>query len=172
MILSGKEIHERLNKDIFIKPFNKKQLNPNSYNVKLHNELLIYDAITLDMKKLLRTKTLKIPKDGLMLKPGILYLGRTHEFTETHNFVPMIEGRSSIGRLGLSVHITAGFGDIGFSGYWTLEISCVEPVIIYPFVEIAQLYYHTIQGEYDEYVSNKYQNNEGIQPSLIHKDFK
>ena len=64
------------------------------------------------------------------------------------NLVPMIEGRSSIGRLGIYIHVTAGFGDIGFSGYWTLEISVVQPVIIYPFVRIAQIYYHEIRGIY------------------------
>lgn len=83
----------------------------------------------------------------------------------------MIEGRSSIGRLGIFIHITAGFGDVGFSGYWTLEIFCIKPIIIYPNVEIAQLYYHTIDGDYEEYNSGKYQNNTDIQPSMLYKDF-
>ena len=83
----------------------------------------------------------------------------------------MIEGRSSIGRLGIFIHITAGFGDVGFSGYWTLEIFCIKPIIIYPNVEIAQLYYHTIDGDYEEYNSGKYQNNIDIQPSMLYKDF-
>ena len=83
----------------------------------------------------------------------------------------MIEGRSSIGRLGIFIHITAGFGDVGFSGYWTLEIFCIKPIIIYPNVEIAQLYYHTIDGDYEECNSGKYQNNTDIQPSMLYKDF-
>jgi deoxycytidine triphosphate deaminase len=58
--------------------------------------------------------------------------------------VPMLEGRSSTGRLGLFIHVTAGFGDIGFAGFWTLEIFCVQPVKIYPDVEICQIYYHDI----------------------------
>lgn len=66
------------------------------------------------------------------------------EYTETHKFVPMLEGRSSVGRLGISIHSTAGFGDIGFCGYWTLEISCVQPVRIYSGVDICQIYYHTV----------------------------
>lgn len=107
-----------------------------------------------------------------MLRPGQLYLGRTMEFTQTNNLVPMLEGRSSIGRLGLFIHITAGFGDVGFKGYWTLEISCIHPVRIYPGVEICQIFYHTIAGDFDLYSSAKYQNNQGIQPSLLYKEFQ
>lgn len=172
MILSGKEIKNRLNKDIFIEPFNEKQLNPNSYNLKLHNELLVYDENVLDMKKENKASKIIIPEEGLLLEPGKLYLGRTVEYTKTDKVVPMLEGRSSVGRLGLFIHITAGFGDVGFSGYWTLEIFCVQPIIIYPNVEICQIYYHDINGEYSKYNSGKYQNNEGIQPSLLFKDFK
>lgn len=171
MILSGKEIKRNLNKTIVIEPFNEKQLNPNSYNLCLHNELLIYQDPVLDMKKVHTTQTISIPSDGLILKPRTLYLGRTVEFTKTDAYVPMLEGRSSIGRLGLFIHITAGFGDVGFAGFWTLEIFCVQPIKIYPFVEICQIFYHTIEGDYIPYKSNKYQNNRGIQPSLLYKDF-
>ncbi len=172
MILSGLEIKKRLGEDIKIEPYNEKALNPNSYNLKLHNELLVYDCETLDMKKPNQTNKIIIPNDGLILEPGKLYLGRTYEYTETNNLVPMLEGRSSIGRLGLYVHVTAGFGDVGFKGYWTLEIHCVQPIKIYPFVEICQIYYHTIHGEYENYISGKYQNNKDIQPSLLYKDFE
>lgn len=171
MILSGKEIEKRLEQDIVIKPFSKKQLNPNSYNLRLHNELLVYQDNTLDMRKNNRTERIVIPEDGLILETGKLYLGRTIEYTETRNLVPMLEGRSSIGRLGLFIHVTAGFGDVGFCGYWTLEIFCVQPIKIYPGVEICQIYYHTIEGDYDPYKSGKYQNNTGIQPSLLYKEF-
>ena len=172
MILSGKEIHQRIGKDIIIEPFNISQLNPNSYNLKLHNELLVYENEILDMKSENSTKKITIPKDGFILEPGKLYLGRTIEYTRTESCVPMLEGRSSIGRLGLFIHVTAGFGDVGFSGYWTLEIFCVQPIKIYSDVEVCQIYYHTIQGDYEKYCSGKYQNNKGIQPSLLYKDFK
>lgn len=171
MILSGLEIKNRLGKDIIIKPYNEKALNPNSYNLKLHNELLVYNEQILDMKKNNTTNKIIIPQDGLCLEPGKLYLGRTEEYTATDNLVPMLEGRSSIGRLGLYIHVTAGFGDVGFKGFWTLEIHCVQPIKIYPFIEICQIYYHTIEGKYEEYSSGKYQNNEGIQASLLYKDF-
>jgi len=172
MILSGKEILKHIGKDIIIEPFDEKRLNPNSYNLTLANELLVYDNDILDMKKPNPASRIIIPEEGLILQPNKLYLGRTNEYTRTDRFVPMLEGRSSIGRLGLFIHITAGFGDIGFAGYWTLEIFCVQPVRIYPNVEICQIYYHDIKGEYDLYKSGKYQNNTGIQPSLLYKDFE
>ena len=172
MILSGKEIKKKLGKEIIIEPFNEKQLNPNSYNLRLHNELLVYDEAILDMKKENKVKRIFIPEDGLVLETGKLYLARTVEFTGTDKYVPMLEGRSSIGRLGLFIHVTAGFGDVGFQGFWTLEIFCVQPIKIYSGVEICQIYYHSIEGEYDEYCSGKYQNNQGVQPSLLYKDFE
>ncbi len=171
MILSGKEIFKKVGKDIIIKPFNSRQINPNSYNLKLHNKLLVYKNKKLKMKQKNETKTIIILKKGYLLKPGILYLGRTYEWTETHKFVPMLEGRSSIGRLGIFIHVCAGFGDVGFKGFWTLEITCIHPVTIYPFIEICQIYYHSIEGKYDEYKSDKYQDNTGVQPSLIYKEF-
>lgn len=172
MILSGREIKDQIGKDIFIQPFSDKQLNPNSYNLRLHNELIIYEEKILDMKKDNRSKKIIIPPEGLVLEPGKLYLGRTLEYTKTENYVPMLEGRSSIGRLGLYIHVTAGFGDVGFSGYWTLEIHCIQPIRIYTEVEICQIYYHTIQGDFEKYSSGKYQNNEGIQTSKLFKDFE
>lgn len=172
MILSGKEIKNRLNRDIIIEPFHERQLNPNSYNLRLHDELLIYENIELDMKRENRAQMIRIPEQGFLLEPGRLYLGRTIEFTETKKCVPMLEGRSSIGRLGLFVHVTAGFGDVGFAGFWTLEMFCVQPIRIYPGVEICQIYYHSIEGDFDTYAKGKYQNNKGIQPSLLYKDFE
>jgi|GEM_PF-4993 len=172
MILSGKEIRKKLDREIFIDPFNPEQLNPNSYNLRLHNELLVYEDTLLDMKKENKAKSLVIPEEGLILEPNKLYLGRTKEYTRTVNHVPMLEGRSSVGRLGLFIHVTAGFGDVGFSGYWTLEIYCIQPIKVYPGIEICQIYYHSIEGEYDKYSSGKYQNNTGIQPSLLYKDFE
>ena len=172
MILSGKLIKNKLGKEIVIEPFSENQLNPNSYNLKLHNELLVYEDFTLDMKKENKCQNLVIPEEGLILEPNKLYLGRTKEYTETDKFVPMLEGRSSVGRLGLFIHVTAGFGDVGFCGYWTLEIHCIQPIRIYADIEICQIYYHSIDNNYEKYSSGKYQNNKGIQPSLLYKDFQ
>ncbi len=132
----------------------------------------MYEKEELDMKKPNPVRQIEIPEEGLLLETNKLYLGRTVEYTKTSNLVPMLEGRSSIGRLGLFIHVTAGFGDVGFAGFWTLEIFCVQPIRIYPGVEICQIYYHAIEGDFDEYESGKYQNNTGIQPSLLYKDFE
>lgn len=171
MILSGEEIKNRIGGDICIEPFEPAHLNPNSYNLTLHNELLVYEEVVLDLKTPNRYRRLEIPEEGLVLGPNQVYLGRTVEHTETHNLVPMIEGRSSLGRLGLFVHVTAGFGDVGFRGYWTLEMFAVQPIRIYPGVQICQIFYHTLQGDVREYASSKYQNNRDIQPSLLYREF-
>jgi len=170
MILSGHQIRKNLGGNIVIDPYNEANLNPNSYNLTLHNELMTYEEVVLDMAKANRVRRISIPPEGLVLGPSQLYLGRTVERTETHELVPMIEGRSSVGRLGLFVHVTAGFGDVGFCGYWTLEMFAVQPVRIYPGVPICQIFYHEISGPITEYASEKYQNNRDIQPSLLFKE--
>ena len=173
MILSGKEIKKQVKEgSIAIDPFTDEQINPNSYNLRLHPDLLIYDNDILDMREKNSASPLVIPEDGLLLEPHKLYLGRTVERTSTDKYVPMLEGRSSVGRLGLFIHITAGFGDIGFDGFWTLEIFCVQPIRIYSGLEICQIFYHTIDGDFDLYRSKKYQSNKGVQPSMLYKDFE
>jgi dCTP deaminase len=170
MVLSGHEIRNRLGGDIVIDPFDESRLNPNSYNLTLHNELMVYEEVVLDMRRANRVRRLTIPPEGLTLNPNHLYLGRTVERTETRNLVPMIEGRSSVGRLGLFVHVTAGFGDVGFCGFWTLEMFAIQPVRIYAGVAICQIFYHDIHGSFTEYASDKYQHNTDIQPSLLFRE--
>ncbi len=175
MILSGNEIDRQVNAgNIRIDDYDAStRLNPNSYNLRLYNKLLIYKDTMLDMKKDNPAREVEIPETGLTLFPGTLYLGRTVERTFTDKYVPMLEGRSSVGRLGIYIHVTAGFGDIGFDGFWTLELSCVQPVIIYPDVEICQIYFHTLEGDPSmQYKSGKYQKNQGIQTSRLWMDFQ
>lgn len=172
MILSGLEIRRLMGNHIIIDPYREDRLNPNSYNLTLHNELAVYEEDILDMRQRPTLKTIPIPHDGIVLQPGTLYLGRTTEYTETHGFVPMLEGRSSVGRLGLFVHVTAGFGDVGFCGYWTLEITPIQPIRIYAGAEICQIFYHQILGDFVPYRSGKYQNNRGLQPSMLYKEFQ
>ncbi|GHU71248.1 dCTP deaminase [Clostridia bacterium] len=171
MILSGLEImKQRELGKIGIEPFEPKQVNPNSYNLRLNDRLLVYKDSILDMKKANETESIQIPQEGLVLEPGRLYLGRTLEQTWTDEYIPMLSGRSSLGRLGLHIHITAGFGDVGFKGYWTLELQCIQPIRIYPFVQICQIYYHVIVGDYILYTNGKYQGNTDVQPSLMYKE--
>lgn len=173
MILSGKEIKKQVDAgNIGIDPFNPDQLNPNSYNLRLADKIVYYDEHILDMKREEPFAEMLIPENGYVILPNKIYLARTVERTKTDKFVPMIEGRSSVGRLGVFVHATAGFGDVGFEGYWTLELSCVQPVVIYPNVEICQIYFHTLEGAYESYGrEGKYQNNQGIQTSKIWQEF-
>lgn len=171
MILSGSEIQQQIGKKIFIDPFDPSRLNPNSYNLTLHEDLMVYTDETLDMKKPVEVERFKIPADGLVLQPNRLYLARTAEKTETRGLVPMIEGRSSIGRLGLFVHVTAGFGDVGFRGFWTLEMFAVQPIRIYAGVEICQIFYHEIAGDnIIDYSGGKYHDNDDIQPSFLYRE--
>lgn len=115
------------------------------------------------------TIELTIPEDGLTLYPNTLYIGRTVERTSTDKFIPMINGRSSGGRLGISIHICAGFGDIGFDGTWTLEITAVEPVTIYPNAEIAQICYFNPSGKVGKLYRGRYYKQEDATASRFYK---
>lgn len=236
-MLSGLEIKKQIELgNIVISDFNEKQLNPNSYNIKLGKNLKIYakgtidpefvinmvkkefsdymdqfkeeyndyiinpdnilsddetskmkisledivkkeeelkdkylKEIALDPKKDNETIDIEIPEEGYVLLPGTLYLGETEEYTETYGFIPNIDGRSTTGRLGIEIHRTAGFGDNGFKGKWTLEITVTHPVIVYPGMEIGQLYYETIDGDTSMTYNGKYQNQEGVQAAKVDK---
>ncbi|MFK8114764.1 MAG: dCTP deaminase [Rubripirellula sp.] len=170
MLLSGQEIRERLDGTLRIDPFHPGRLNPNSYNLALHDELLIYEEVVLDAASPNRYRRIAIPPEGLTLQPNSLYLGRTVEYTETHDVVPMIQGRSSLGRLGLFINPGGSVGDAGYCGTWTLEMHCVQPVRIYPGMQICQIYYMQLHGECEEYCSDKYQNSRDIQPSLLYRE--
>jgi dCTP deaminase len=170
MILSGKEILEKLGTEIVISPFIESQLNPNSYNLTLHNELLLYTNSILDMKQENATEKITIGPQGFTMEPQQLYLARTTEYVRTDYYVPMLEGRSSVARLGLFVHVTAGLGNIGSSGYWTLELVAVHPIRIYAGVQICQIYFQQLSGQHETY-SSKYKDSKDIQPSYLYKEF-
>ncbi|MEO0445476.1 MAG: dCTP deaminase, partial [Verrucomicrobiota bacterium] len=128
-------------------PFRRACLGSNSYDVHLGANLARYTAAILDAKKHNEVEHFQIPEEGLVLTPGLTYLGVTQEYTETHAAVPFLEGKSSVGRLGIDIHATAGKGDVGFSNYWTLEISVTQPVRVYAGMPIGQLIYFEVQGE-------------------------
>lgn len=157
-MLTGDRILQAIDEgDITITPFDKSRINPNSYNLTLNPELLVYSDEILDFKKKNNTKKLQIPESGLVLYPNTLYIGRTNEKCGTDKFIPLLNGRSSVGRLGICIHITAGFGDIGFDGTWTLEITVVKPVRIYPNIEICQVSYLTPYGDRSIQYAGRYQ---------------
>jgi dCTP deaminase len=156
MILSDKKILEEIKKkNIVVQPFNVANMGGNSYDVHLSENFAQYISKTLDAKKHNKIKHFKIPKTGYVLKPGKLYLGATLEYTESHKHVPFLEGKSSTGRLGIDIHATAGKGDVGFCGYWTLEISTSIPVRIYPNMPIGQLIYYKVEGKVDRLYHKK-----------------
>lgn len=117
MILTdGQILKEIEKKSIVIEPFDRANLGVNSYDVHLGKRLAVYKEQELDAKKNNAIEVFDIPEEGFVLQPGELYLGVTQEYTETHNHVPFLEGKSSTGRLGISIHATAGKGDVGFKG--------------------------------------------------------
>ena len=235
-MLSGLEIKRQIELgNIKIEPFNEKQLNPNSYNIKLGKHLKVYEAanygldyietkvnemmkqhideyqkvcedigtveefteesnrkhdaflenlyqkrcdyankllreISLDPKKDNPVIDIEIPEEGYILRPGVLYLGTTEEYTETIGLIPNIDGRSTTGRLGIEIHRTAGFGDNGFKGKWTLEITVTHPVIVYAGMEIGQIYYEEINGDSSMTYNGKYQNQKDTEQAKVDKE--
>lgn len=148
MILTDSQILESIERgEIVIDPFIPSALGTNSYDVHLGEHLAVYTEDVLDAKKHNPVRHFDIGPDGFVLQPGELYLGVTQEYTETHKAVPFLEGKSSVGRLGIDIHATAGKGDVGFCNTWTLEISCTKPVRIYSGMPIGQLIYFTIDGD-------------------------
>ncbi|SFH12797.1 dCTP deaminase [Pontibacter chinhatensis] len=156
MILSDKQILEEMEKGaILVEPFDRSCLGTNSYDVHLGRYLACYVDEVLDARKHNQIEVFEIPEEGYVLQPGRLYLGVTLEYTETHAHVPFLEGKSSVGRLGIDIHATAGKGDVGFCNTWTLEISVSQKVRIYYGMPIGQLIYFEVKGGIENYYNKK-----------------
>jgi dCTP deaminase len=151
---------------IKVEPFRRECLGTNSYDVHLGKTLALYEDKVLDAKKHNKIKTFEIPEEGFVLMPDTLYLGVTAEYTETLAHVPFLEGKSSVGRLGIDIHATAGKGDVGFCNYWTLEISVKQPVRVYAGMPVGQLIYFVVKGDvltpYNVKGSAKYNDKQPI----------
>ena len=179
MILTDKQIlHEMKEGTIVIRPFKRKFLGSNSYDVHLGSWLAMYKDEILDAKKHNKVNYFRIPSEGLILVPSKLYLGVTEEYTETHRHVPFLEGKSSIGRLGINRFACDSLGfDIGFCNTWTLEISVRQPVRVYAGMPIGQLIYFEVSGDvqvpYSRKKGAKY-NKRTVKPveSMMWKNFK
>lgn len=165
MILTDKDIlNEIAIGGIDITPFNRERLGSNSYDVTLGDTLGKYSNIPLDPKR--ENNFFSSKFSDYVIRPNELVLGVTNEFVSTSKFVPILEGCSSIGRLGINIHATAGFGDIGFAGHWTLEISCVEPVVLYAGMVIGQIYFLQPSGECLVPYNKKPSANYSMQPNV------
>jgi dCTP deaminase len=177
MILSDTRILKAMRDgEIVIRPFRAKCLGSNSYDVHLGPYLSTYRDGALDARRSNVVDEIRIPKAGFVLVPGQLYLGVTEEYTETHRYVPFLEGKSSVGRLGVDIHSTAGKGDVGFCNYWTLEMSVKLPVRVYGGMPIGQLIYFEVAGDvahpYGAKTSAKYRvvSSHPV-PSRMHLNF-
>jgi dCTP deaminase len=178
MILSDAKIRAEMARGrIVIRPFRPECLGTNSYDVHLGPYLSVYRSGALDARRPNAVREFRIPAAGFVLVPGQLYLGVTEEYTETHGFVPFLEGKSSVGRLGIDIHSTAGKGDEGFCNYWTLEMSVKLPVRIYAGMPVGQLIYFEISGpverSYAHKPSAKYRRvSAHPTPSRMHLNFR
>ena len=145
--------------EIVIDPFDDRCLGGNSYDVHLGETILFYEThggkTPLDCAKPPQVVETRIHAGSMLLRPGMLYLGVTEEYTENHRYVPYLDGKSSIGRLGISIHATAGRGDVGFYGHWTCEITVVHPVIVYVGMPIGQLTFHTVRDDVERLYAEK-----------------
>jgi len=172
-ILSGEEIRFQVQKgSIDIDPWNTERLNPASYDLTLGSQIVVYaDAVEGDDLRGLRPNSERkplhaakenpvrvfnvAPGEDIPIFPGIGYLMHTFERIHTDVFVPIIDGKSSLGRLFVKVHETAGYGDPGFDGQYTLEVTCVQPVVLRVGMRICQMRFHTIVGEVRSYKEHK-----------------
>jgi len=175
MILTGSKIEEEVGlRNIVLSPFKKYLINPNSYNYRLGNSLLEILDSPVDTKKAYKTKKIVIPKEGYVLNPGKVYLGVTYEKIGSKKYVPSLIGRSSLGRLGLFLQITADLGHLGTNHHWTLELKCVQPLIVYPYMKIGQVSFwkteglELIENNYKEQLNN-YSEFSEPQPAIANK---
>lgn len=172
MILTGPRIQQGVEQgEITIEPFLPEFINPNSYDVRLGDVLKVYKNTILDSKQPNETEDITIPEEGYLLKPDVLYLGHTVEKIGSDKYVPIVRGKSSTGRAGLFVHITADLVDIGFCGQLTLMLHAVQPLVIYPGMRIGQVTFWKTAGDIRLY-EGKYQSSAGARASEAYRDFK
>lgn len=132
-----------------------------NYMLSVHEK---HDVSTFEMKA----------GKGWLLKPGIGYLMHTEERISTDKYVPILDGKSSLGRLFMTAHVTAGYGDPGFDGQYTLEVVVTHPVLVFPGMRFCQIRFHTLVGVPDSYKQQGHyvgQAAEGPVPSMSWKQF-
>lgn len=174
-MLTGSEIIRAHARDMIYLggPLNLNRVGPNSYDIMIGETLTTYVADKpMDPRNqdTFVTKQEVIPETGYLLQPNKLYLIPTEHEIGSDCYIPIMTGRSSLGRSGVSVHQEAGFGDIGFRGIWTLQVTTVFPYIIYPHMKMAQIYFITPYGDINKWYNGKYQNSKTESSTKIFND--
>lgn len=168
-ILTKSKIIEAIERgDIVITDFDMDLCGPNSYDLHTGHDYITYDrngVIDPMDPTSYKPQYHELPLSGLIVQPGHFVLISSLERIRTNKYIPMITGRSSIGRLGISVHQEAGFGDIGFSGNWTFQITTLYPTVIYPNMRIAQVYFLVPEGNVYDLYHGRYMGSAGATAS-------
>jgi dCTP deaminase len=152
MILTGERIEREVRRGrIEIDPFDRRQLNPNSYNYRLGSLLRVPMHGLQDADKPVPFLDIRVPKEGLVLQPAQLYLGHTVERIGSGHFVTSLIGRSSLGRLGVYLQVSADLAQLGNVHAWTLELMVVQPIRVYPGMRIGQVSFWKPSGRRTEY---------------------
>ncbi len=171
MILTGNEIDRQVRIGrVHIKPYDPASLNPNSYNFRIGRSIKIYKDYRLDSAKQNDYEEVDIPDEGFWLEPGKLYLAHTMEEMGSDHFVPIMQARSSVGRLGLYIYLNSGLGDLGFKRQWTLELHVVQPLKVYPGMKVGQMLFWVPLGDITLY-DGKYKDSVGPETSQVWRDF-
>lgn len=173
-MLTGKKIIEEVRSgNITISPFIEDNVGPNSYDLHWGNVAIQVlpnmDGEYIDMREPAAFCTRYIPETGMIIEPGELYLIATDECVGSSLYVPQIVGRSSIGRMGISVSPHAAFGDLGYFGKWTLQVSSVMPVKIYPHMRVCHVFFEEVVGDTAIAYRGRYQGADGPMPNYFQK---
>lgn len=187
VILSDRDLRTEINDGrIIIEPFDESCVQPSSIDVKVSHLFRVFrnhSTSVLDVKKDLTdlTELVEVPEgEAFMLHPGEFALGSTLERVAVPNdLVARVEGKSSLGRLGLVIHSTAGFIDAGFDGHITLELANLAnlPITLYPGMKIGQISFIKMTSPAEKpYGSgakgSKYQGQRGPTPSRYFENFQ
>lgn len=171
MILTGDEIRKRVKAGrITLDPLDGVKFGPNSVDLTLHPELRVYSQDVLDCREDNPTLSGELTEEGGLLLPGRLYLARTVETVGSSEVVPVVSGRSSLGRLGICIHCTAGFCDLGFVGTITLEVTVTHPVVVYPGMRVCQVWFLEPVGDREQLYGGKYNGQVDATASRLHLD--
>jgi dCTP deaminase len=159
VILTGPEIRRQvLAGAIVIEPFSLLQLNPNSYNYRLgsHMRALMSDAHQ-------PVEAVDLRAGPVVLQPGTVYLGHTLEIIGSNEYVTLLNGRSSMGRLGLFLNFSADLGHLGPAHKWTLEMKVVQPLRVHYGMKVGQASFWIPEGRINQYVGEYAQHSDPTQ---------